>query len=566
MLGVFRGHRRATAVVGLVGAVAAGLVAGCSGDNKVPSIGYAFDNVVTTYNANTTAGAASGATVAFPRVLTGPFYTGPDGQPVGDTDWGTAKEVPGETQSIEYRIDPDAVYSDGAGIACDDLVLEWAARSGKFPQFDTANTAGYADIDRVECQPGAREATVVFRPGRKYLAWRTLFSAGQLMPAHVLAKAVNVPDVVSAINSGAPDVVGKIADFWNTGWNLVPGKLDLTKFPSSGPYRIDSYTDDGGLVLVANERWWGNHPATGRIVLWPKNIDLKAKLSQHAVEVVDIGAGSIDGIDLAGFTNNNYPSRNTEQLILPVTGVFDKPETRRALASCMPRQALYDQLGHPGYMPKQGGLGSGVLNTRLVNQDSLIYSAVAVGGSKYPGADAPAASADLDKAGNPNPTIRIGYLGPDIRRSREVAMIGDACKAAGITVVDAGSPQFDPTQLRDGKVDAMLAGTAGAAGSGGTIDAADAQYAWRTNSGANVGHYSFGRYDTLVDQIAVDDTPMGALNATVEAENLLWSDMASIPLYNEPRTVAFATGMQNTIANPNAAGSGWNMDRWTLKR
>ena len=31
-----------------------------------------------------------------------------------------------------------------------------------------------ADIDRVECQPGSKDATVVFRPGRGFVQWKTL--------------------------------------------------------------------------------------------------------------------------------------------------------------------------------------------------------------------------------------------------------------------------------------------------------------------------------------------------------------------------------------------------------
>src|SRR5206468_1938583 len=116
-----------------------------------------------------------------------------------------------EAQTVQYRLNADGVYSDGVPTSCDDLVLAWAARSGRYaksvdrgqvPLFDAASTAGYADIERVDCQPGSKDATVVFRADHHYLPWRNLFTAGQLMPAHVAARVANVPNVVTAVQSG----------------------------------------------------------------------------------------------------------------------------------------------------------------------------------------------------------------------------------------------------------------------------------------------------------------------------------------------------------------------------
>src|SRR5690606_34093865 len=228
-----RPHRLLAAAA--AAAVSAGLVAGCSSESQVPSIGFAVDAAVASYNGGSTLGASTGATAVFGRVLTGFFYTGPDGQQVADTDVGTAKEVPGESQTIQYRLNPDGVYSDGVPTSCDDLVLAWAARSGRFtrpgdvgpvPLFDAASTAGYEDIERIECLPGSKDATVVFRPDRRYLPWRNLFTAGELMPAHIAAQAANVPNVVSAMQSGDPSAIQRLADFWNSGWTLTPGELD----------------------------------------------------------------------------------------------------------------------------------------------------------------------------------------------------------------------------------------------------------------------------------------------------------------------------------------------------
>ncbi|WP_025350780.1 ABC transporter substrate-binding protein [Nocardia nova] len=570
---VRRSLRRTFGVIA-TGALLTGVIAGCGSKNQVPSIGYAVDAVPVTYNGGTAAGVASGSAALFSRVLTGFFYTGPDGQQVSDTDVGTANEVAGEAQTIRYRLNRDAVYSDGVPTSCDDLVLEWAARSGRFtkpgpggpvPLFDAASTAGYSDIEHVECQPGSKDATVVFRPDHHVLNWKSLFTAGDLMPSHVAAKAAGVPNVVAAVQSGDQAALDRLAQFWNTGWNLKSGDLNADLLPSSGPYRVESYSDGDGLVLVKNDKWWGNKPATPRIVVWPKNADLKKKVSDNSVEVVDIGAGSVKDLGLGGFVVNQQPGRGAEQLVLSTAGVFGSADARRAFALCVPRQALFDTLGHPG-IDSKSGLGSGPLNSRTVQADSVYYPAITGPADKYRTGDAPGARQALAAAGAPNPTVRIGYRAPDDRRARTVAMIADACKAAGVTVVDAGAPDFDPAALGAGKVDAVLGGTAAAVGPAGSLTGIEATAALRTGQGVNFGHFGNGRYDAIADQLAADDNSTSVLTLDTEAENLLWNEMPSIPLFNTPRTIAFGKGLENGVASPTAAGAGWNMDRWLLRR
>ncbi|MBH0774971.1 ABC transporter substrate-binding protein [Nocardia bovistercoris] len=556
------------------GILAIGTAAGCSSENQVPSIGYAVDVAVTSYNGGATAGAVGGSAMVFSRVLTGFFYTGPDGQQVADTDAGTAKEVPGEAQTIQYRLNPDGVYSDGVPTSCDDLVLAWAARSGRFtkpgdrgqvPAFDAATTAGYADIERVDCQPGSKDATVVFRPDRRYTPWRNLFTAGELMPAHVAARAANVPNVVSALQTGDPGAVQRLADFWNTGWNLGEGDLDASRFPSSGPYRLESFDAKDGLVLVANERWWGNKAETGRIVVFGRAADLKSKVADKAVSVLDIGAGSVRDLDLGAFSVDTVPGRGAEQLVLSTGGVFGSVQARRAFALCVPRQELFDRLGKTPDAPSSG-LGSAPLNSRSVQQDSLFYGAVTGAADKYRSPDASGVTAQFASAGVPNPTVRIGYLGPDERRAATVAAVAAACKPAGVTVIDAGAADFSPAQLAEGKVDAVLGSTAAAPGPAGSLSAVAATGALRTGSGLNFGRFGNGRYDAITDQLAADDNSAAQLGLLTEAENLLWSEMPSIPLFATPRTIGFANGLRNGIAGATQGGSGWNMDRWVLKR
>ncbi|MDV6279401.1 ABC transporter substrate-binding protein [Rhodococcus jostii] len=564
-------HGRTAAVSGaglLATVLLAGSLAGCSEEGEqIPSIGYAIDNTVTTYNANSVAGAVSGARQAFARVLPGFNYTGPEGGPVADTDIGTANAMPGDALTIQYKLNPNSVYSDGVPMSCDDLVLTWAANSGRFPMFDAASTAGYSDIDRIDCQTGAKDAVVTFKAGRNVTDWKSLFGATSMMPAHVVAGAAGVPDVVAAVQNSDADALTRVADFWNNGWTMAPGDLDLAKFPASGPYKVESFSEDEGLVLVANDRWWGNRPATSRIVVWPKSSDVSARIGDGSVEVVDVAAGSAPDLDLGGFDVTEVPSRSVEQFVLSTSGLFENAAGRRAFAACLPREELASKFGIAAESDEAGAASGGPVDTRVTAPDSLVHQSVAgaVGG-RYETADTAAAADALADTGNTSATVRVGYLGPNPRRAEIVAAVAAACAPAGITVQDVASPEFTPTMLRDGQVDVVLAGTASAPGAAGTAAATTAMYALRSGIRSNFGDYSNGRVDQIVDQLAVDSSTATQLSLSTEAENILWSDVPTVPLFDQPRTVAFATGLQAGAVNPTGSGAGWNMDRWVLRR
>ena len=564
-----RGRITAVSGAGLLATVVlAGSLVGCSEEGEqIPSIGYAIDNTVTTYNANSVAGAVSGARQAFARVLPGFNYTGPEGGPVADTDIGTANAMPGDALTIQYKLNPNSVYSDGVPMSCDDLVLTWAANSGRFPMFDAASTAGYSDIDRVDCQTGAKDAVVTFKAGRNVTDWKSLFGATSMMPAHVVASAAGVPDVVAAVQNSDVGALTRVADFWNDGWTMAPGDLDLAKFPASGPYKVESFSEDEGLVLVANDRWWGNRPATSRIVVWPKSSDVSARIGDGSVEVVDVAAGSAPDLDLGGFDVTEVPSRSVEQFVLSTSGLFENAAGRRAFAACLPREELASKFGIATESDEAGAAAGGPVDTRVTAPDSLVHESVtgAVGG-RYETPDTAAAADALADTGNTSATVRVGYLGPNPRRAEIVAAVAAACAPAGITVQDVASPEFTPSMLREGQVDVVLAGTAAAPGAAGTAVATTAMYALRSGIRSNFGDYSNGRVDQIVDQLAVDSSTATQLSLSTEAENILWSDMPTVPLFDQPRTVAFATGLQEGAINPTRSGAGWNMDRWVLRR
>lgn len=561
-----RGTRRL--VAGAAAVVVAVSAAACSTEeDRVPSIGYAVNGPITTYNAGSTEGAYSAARQALSRVLPGFSMIGPGGTAVADTDIGTVTEVPGQQQVLTYAFAPAAVWSDGVPMTCDDLVLAWAARrgttEGSGTAFDAAETAGYSDIERIDCVPSQKEATVTFRADRPLVDRESLFGPGTILPAHVAARTAGVPDVTSTLAGGDADAVGRLAEAWNTGWTLPSGAVDPAVFAASGPFRVESFSADDGLVLVPNDNWWGVPAQTDRIVVWPSGIDLAEKASSGDVEVVDLpgGAAAPDGFAAAA-----QPSFGVEQLIFATSGVFVDPAARRAVASCVPRTALFDAHGHPGY-DAETGRGSGVVDSRVMLPGTLPYRSVAaVAADRYRTTDVAAVTAGLAQAGLTDPTVRIGYRGPDSRRAAIVADIAAACGPLGVDVVDASSDTLSPLALRAGEVDVLLAGTAGGFGPTGTATPGSARTALLGGQNVNLGGYANGRVDELLNRLAVDGSDATALSAGTDVERILWDDLPTLPLWNVPVVTATASGMRGVDANPSVAGAGWNMDKWVFVR
>jgi peptide/nickel transport system substrate-binding protein len=544
---------RRAAVLAAVLSLAAGLGLSACSDGAADSIDYAVDGTLITYNTNTVAGAASGGPQAFARVLTGFNYHGPDGQIVGDHDFGTISVVGRAPLVLDYEIKASAVYSDGKPITCDDLVLAWASQSGRFPGFDAANRAGYSDIASVDCAPGQKKARVSFVVDRGFVDFGQLFAATSMMPSHVIADGLGLGDggVTTAILNNDGPTIERIAQVWNNTWNLT-GDLDLKKFPSSGPYKLDSVTEDGAVVLVANDKWWGAKPLTNRITVWPRGADIQDRVNQGSYDVVDIASGSSGTLNLPDdYVRTDTPSAGIEQLIFNPQGPMAGPPARRALALCTPR----DLIARNAQVP--------IANARLnpAAEDALSPAEVTVEAGQFTVANPAAARASIN---NQPLRVRMGYQRPNARLAAIVGTIAKACAPAGITVQDAATDTTGPLSLRNNEIDVLIASTGGAAGSGSTGASVMDSYELHTGNGNNLSGYSNERIDGIIATMAVTSDPKELSRLLSEGAPILWADMPTLPLYRQQRTLLASKMMYAVDSNPTRWGAGWNMDRWVL--
>ncbi|NVN50064.1 ABC transporter substrate-binding protein [Mycolicibacterium hippocampi] len=525
------------------------------GDSAADSVDYAIDGALISYNTNTTDGAASGGPQAFARVLTGFNYHGPDGQIVGDHDFGSIAVVGRTPLILDYEIKPEAVYSDGKPITCDDMVLAWASQSGRFTWFDAANRAGYTDIASIDCAPGQKKARVSFAPDRAFTDYGQLFAATSMMPSHVIADVLGLGDggVTTALLNNDGPAVERIAQVWNSTWDLTPD-LDVKRFPSSGPYKLESVTDEGAVVLVANDKWWGAPPVTGRVTVWPRGSDMQDRVNEGTYDVVDIATGSSGTLNLPDdYVRTDSPSAGVEQLIFAPAGPLAAVPARRAVALCTPRDVIARNATVP------------VFDSRL---NSATEDAYGVAETTPEAAGFAVANPDAarDALGNRPLTVRIGYQSPNARLAATVGSIAQSCERAGITVEDVAAEDIGPQSLRDNQIDVLIATTGGAAGSGSSGSSVMDAYSLHSGNGNNLPRYANERIDGIISTVAVVSDPKEMARLLGEAGPILWADMPTLPLYRQQRTLLTSTQMYAVSSNPTRWGAGWNMDRWRLSQ
>ncbi|MFJ8859884.1 ABC transporter family substrate-binding protein [Streptomyces sp. NPDC102451] len=291
-VGVPRGTARKRRSVALLatGVLTIPVLAGCTSDSEGPTpvavpqdiapasrdrvadgstLTWAIDAVPATLNAYQ-ADADSATTRITGALLPSLFPLDARGEPKLNPDYlESAKVIEQEPkQVVLYKLNQQAVWSDGREIGAPDFVAQWRALSGKDSAFWTARNAGYERIEKIERGKDDLQVRVTF--SKPYADWRSLFSP--LYPKEV---------------TGSP---GTFNDGART-----------TLKATAGPFRLRSVNKPKGtVVLDRNPRWWGDEAKLESLVF--RAVDAKdrtAALTAGTVDVADIDATTANSIALA---------------------------------------------------------------------------------------------------------------------------------------------------------------------------------------------------------------------------------------------------------------------------
>ena len=161
------------------------------------------------------------------------------------------KVVRTSPETVVYRINPKAVWSDGVRIDASDFIYNWVSQNGADARYESAaGGTGYGNIQRVTGS-GAHDqtVTVVFKKNQTFADYQSLFAP--LLPAHLFdPRGTSAAKAEANFNTGMYDGIrlGRGAPF------------------SGGPYIQTAYTPGQSLTLSVNPRWWGAKPKVKHLV------------------------------------------------------------------------------------------------------------------------------------------------------------------------------------------------------------------------------------------------------------------------------------------------------------
>ncbi|XNL83026.1 ABC transporter family substrate-binding protein [Actinomadura madurae] len=175
-------------------------------------------------------------------------------------------------QTVIYKLNPRASWSDGRPIGYADFVAQAHALSGRDSRHEVSTTTGYRQIKRIE--RGTDEHVVKVTFTQPYAEWRSLFSP--LYPA----------------------VAYSTARAFNTGW---VDRLPVT----AGPFKVQRIDRTAKtLTVVRNPAWWGAPAKLDRIVYRAMDTSaMPGAFANQEIDLMDIGldagalqrAGRVDG-------------------------------------------------------------------------------------------------------------------------------------------------------------------------------------------------------------------------------------------------------------------------------
>ncbi|QFZ74487.1 ABC transporter family substrate-binding protein [Streptomyces fagopyri] len=323
---------------------------------------WAVDAVPATLNtfqadADTTTSRVAGA------VLPSLYRLDRNGRPQLNPDYLESAKVVDEEpkQVVLYKLNQQAVWSDGREIGADDFAAQWRALSGKDSAYWTARNAGYDRIEKIERGKNNLEVRVTF--SRPYADWKSLFSP--LYPKDVMGAA-------ATFNDGARS------------------KLNVT----AGPFALQSVDSKTGEIhLTRNPRWWGRPAKLAEIALVAVPRDQRATaLAANRIDMADVDPEQANRITLAAGARGSAPLEGPSTPSTPGTTLSPAKALRSwAVAHGSDEAAARDEAGvreklrqaAAQYASEQSSLSGFVVRKSL----EPAYTQLALNGSEGPLAD-----------------------------------------------------------------------------------------------------------------------------------------------------------------------------------
>jgi peptide/nickel transport system substrate-binding protein len=394
--------------------------------------------------------------------------------------------------------------------------------NGKNKNIDVATTTGYEDIKSVTGSDNGKTVTVVFK--NKFADWKSLFSQ-VMVPAHY----------------GKAQPGG-----WNTGFDKNPQNI-----PSAGPFKVDNYTQGQSLTLAKNDKYWGKPAHLDKIVyrFLPESVTQPAALQNNEVDLI-YPQPQLDQVkQVQQLPDVQYQINfglSFEHLDFNFkSGALGDLKVRQAIATGLNRQELLDRTvkqfsskatvlgnriyltGQKEYQDHSGNFGKG--DTAAAKQ--LLES----DGYKL-GSDG------IYAKGGKRLSFRFSTTAGNALRETQGVLFQSQMKQIGIEIKIANAPstKFFGDWLPNGNFDICDFAWVGT-----PFAITGSKSIYISGSDSNYGKYANPKVDQLFNQATAELDPAKAVTLGNQIDQVLWDDMATIPLYTKPTFLAW----RNTFAN-----------------
>ena len=447
-----------------------------------------------------------------------------------------------DPQTVVYKIKQNAVWSDGVPVSADDFIYWWENCNETDKKADCVSTTGYKDIESVKGSDGGKTVTAVFK--NKFADWKSLFSQ-YIIPAHYTEK-----------RQGG----------WNTGLDKEPEKI-----PSAGPFVVESYTPGQSLTLKRNEKYYGTKAHLDSIVFryLPESTTQPAALQNNEVDMI-YGQPQLDQVQIVkaipDVTSEINFGLQYEHLDFNVKNpLLADVAVRKAFATGLNIQQIVDRtvkqfsdkatiLGNrfwmnnqPEYQDHRGAYGNG----DIAAAEKLLTDAGYAKGSD-----------GIYAKGGKRLSFNISTTAGNQLRETQEELIQAQAKEFGIEIKikNADADVLFGEWLPEHNFD-----IANFAWVGTPFAVSSNQPIFSTGLAQNYGQFSNKQVDDLLTQAIAELDPAKSAELANQADQILYDEMATLPLYQKPQLLAFRNTFTGIGENLSSQGPFWNAGVWAQK-
>lgn len=450
-------------------------------------------------------------------------------------------------ETITYKINPDAQWSDKVAITCDDFVY---TNDQQQHSKDIYDRTGYVDIASVTC-PDPKTVVVKYKPGKTFASYELLFSGTVgIMPSHIL-------------KGKDRDALMKDGYTW-----------------SGGPW-VAKWNKGDSIVLTPNTNYWGAKPKLDQVtfkILADTAAEFQAYRSgqvqviypQPQLDVVDaIGQGLPD-------SNTIYNAKTGAAEALWINNEkppFDSLPFRQAVAYSIDRDAIVNHLfGKLGVKTAANSLNPPVVADysdqnawASYKVDLAKVTSLMTGAGWAKGADG------IWAKGGQKATFTINTTTGNKRRELTETIMQEQLKTAGFDMKIANQKAADlfGTTLPAGDFQVGLFAnqlTSLIPGQCNLFCSVNIPTAANGNSGNNWYRVNIPTLDPLlqsVDTSLVDATRKADAK---KADDILATNQVSLPLDPLPDIVIWNKKVVGPIGDNAIMGPFWNIAEWSVTK